>query len=84
MARFKTEDDPGFISVVGELQRWMTEIRSPHSKARRGPSDMVESTVSTRATPTKESYGGITIWGDVVKSNISRDQTIHGNLIFGD
>jgi hypothetical protein len=84
MVRFKTEDDLGFISVVGELQRWTKDIKSPHSKVRRGPSEVVESSVGPKSGLSTESYGGITIWGDVVKSNISRAQTIHGNLIFGD
>ncbi|OCL11660.1 hypothetical protein AOQ84DRAFT_335546 [Glonium stellatum] len=29
MTKFETEDDPGFISVTGELQRWVKELKPP-------------------------------------------------------
>jgi hypothetical protein len=84
MARFATEDDPGFISVVCELQRWAKEIRSPTCKAGspevRGVSKSsgdINSSVSSR------SHGGITIWGDVVKSNVViGNQNIYCGLTF--
>jgi hypothetical protein len=28
MARFSSGDDPGFLSIAGELQRWMQELES--------------------------------------------------------
>lgn len=28
MTKFETEDDPGFISVTGELRRWVKELIS--------------------------------------------------------
>jgi len=34
MVRFTGKDDPGFISVSGELQRWANEIKSPDREAR--------------------------------------------------
>lgn len=82
MVKFSTEDDPGFISVVGELLRWVKDIRSQQqlssnhaeSKSASGPSEQ---------RGTKEELGGITICGDVVQSSIVNGcQTIHGDLIF--
>jgi hypothetical protein len=29
MTKFGSEDDAGFIAVVGELRRWMKELRPP-------------------------------------------------------
>ena len=29
MTKFEGEDDPGFITVVGELRRWIKELTSP-------------------------------------------------------
>jgi hypothetical protein len=86
MARFAAEDDPGFISVVGELQRWAKEIRCPQYKAGRpGASEVSESTGNTNTILSNSNLGGITICGDVVKSNVvNGGQTIYGGLTFGD
>lgn len=27
MTKFGTEDDPGFVSIVGELRRWVKELK---------------------------------------------------------
>jgi hypothetical protein len=87
MVRFATEDDPGFISVVGEIERWAKEIKSTSCK------DLEEGISSERlinamnATGISNSRysGGITIWGNVVKSNVVYgSQTINGGLSFGD
>lgn len=29
MARFESVDDPGFVSVTGELRRWVRELTEP-------------------------------------------------------
>lgn len=84
MARFTGADDPGFISVSGELQRWATAIKSSNIELRRGGARRAPETF-TSTTANNLNLGGITIWGDVVKSNVvSRSQTIHGGLVFKD
>lgn len=32
MTKFETEDDPGFLSVTGELQRWVKELKTVSGK----------------------------------------------------
>ena len=32
MTKFEFEDDPGFTSVAGELQRWVKELNSASGK----------------------------------------------------
>lgn len=92
MARFTGKDDPGFISVSGELQRLVNDFKSPDRESRAvarrdlsvdGPS---ASEININATGGKSlSVGGITILGDVIRSNVvSSSQTIYGGLTFGD
>jgi hypothetical protein len=84
MVRFTGADDPGFISVLGELQRWTKEIKASHIELERGGVSGATETI-TNTTANNVNLGGITIWGDVVKSNVvSRSQTIHGGLTFRD
>jgi hypothetical protein len=33
MARFETADDPGFVSICGELSRWVREIDTERREA---------------------------------------------------
>jgi hypothetical protein len=92
MARFTGKDDPGFISVAGELYRMVNESKSPNREsqaaARRtqGSDGASSSGINISATEKKSlSLGGITILGDVTKSNVvSNSQTIHGGLTFTD
>ncbi|KAF8854611.1 hypothetical protein BDZ45DRAFT_596807 [Acephala macrosclerotiorum] len=92
MVRFTGKDDPGFISVSGELQRRVNEIKSPDREARAaarrayGGRGALASENTMNATATNNpNLGGITIWGDIVKSNVvSSSQTIHGGLTFKD
>ncbi|RYP46683.1 hypothetical protein DL768_007155 [Monosporascus sp. mg162] len=92
IARFATEDEPGFISILGELQRWMKEIqlgqyragspRSSRSKSLEGK-NMFNANAHMRSH-NSNNYGGITIHGDVVESNVvNGGMTIHGGLRFG-
>lgn len=32
MARFDVENDPGFISIAGQLQRWVRQLSEPSGK----------------------------------------------------
>lgn len=92
MARFTGKDDPGFISVSGELQRMVNEFKSPNRESQvvaRRALDVDEAPapgINISATDKKSlSLGGITILGDVIKSNVvSNNQTIHGGLTFKD
>jgi hypothetical protein len=91
MARFTGKNDPGFTSVSGELRRWVNEIKSPDRENRiAARTDVVPAAsspgVNINANTRKSlSLGGITILGDVVKSNVvSNNQTIHGGLTFKD
>ncbi len=92
MVRFTEKDDPGFISVSGELQRWANEIKSQGPGAQVATTRVFgglgasasENSINAIATDSPD-LGGITIWGNVVKSNVvSSCQTIHGGLIFRD
>jgi hypothetical protein len=86
MARFATVDDPGFMSVVCELQRWAKEIRSPPDKAgRTGANEVSQNTGDINSVLSNSCPGGITIWGDVVKSNVvNGSQNIYCGLTFKD
>jgi hypothetical protein len=86
MARFITEDDPGFISVASELQRWAKEIwLQPYKAEKVGASDLPTSKVDINTAVSDKSVGGITIWGDVVKSNVvNGNQIIYCGLTFKD
>lgn len=92
MARFTGKDDPGFISVSGELRRWADEIKSLEfanrtTERRAYEQDGVSASENTiNATATNGlNLGGITILGDIVKSNVvGSSQTIHGGLTFID
>ncbi|KAK0704899.1 hypothetical protein B0H67DRAFT_363684 [Lasiosphaeris hirsuta] len=92
MARFASENSPGFGSVVSELQRFVnaaayfggssTDSRmatiSP-SRVAKGVSSCGSTMMSWQGTD----YADITILGNVVKSNIVHgSQTIRGDLIF--
>ncbi|KAE8443681.1 hypothetical protein EG329_001453 [Mollisiaceae sp. DMI_Dod_QoI] len=86
MARFATDCDPGFVSVACELQRWAKEIRCLQGGA--GTAGAVE--ISDRKenpclTRSATELGGITVWGNVIKSNVvAGDQTIYNGLTFTD
>ena len=82
MARFIGEDDPGFISVLGELQRWSKEIASSPIKLERKIA-VQECEPIVKSTVKGLNQGQIVVWGDIVNSNVvGRTQTIHGGLVF--
>jgi len=85
MGGFATENDPGFISVAGELQRWANHISTTQRKAGRTNSEASESPEYTKVVLNNGNIGGITIYGDIVKSNVANNsQTIYGGLTFRD
>ncbi|KAK3312875.1 hypothetical protein B0H66DRAFT_569081 [Apodospora peruviana] len=83
IARFGDENAPGFESVVGELQRLINEIGIITDSSKEpdaGPSGKEGDAKTGR----QQLYGGIEIWGNVIKSNVvSGNQTVHGDLKFG-
>lgn len=88
MARFSEKDDPGFISVVGELRRWVNDMKSD-SGSRAVVKGSVEVNLSdiltTKETVKELDFRGITILGDVIQSNmVSSNQIINGGLTFKD
>ncbi|KAI0490231.1 Alpha/Beta hydrolase protein [Xylaria cf. heliscus] len=94
MARFASADDPGFVSVLGELRRWIDQVAyaddGHHEKAwnvgRKRSSDALRWCPDEKRGGDEEcrGTGTITIWGSVTKSVIANgNQTIQGNLIFG-
>lgn len=90
MARFATDEDPGFISVVCELQRWAKDICCQQIKAgtgaprAHGTNGVYESADFRISTPKTNDYGGITILGNVMQSNVvTGNQTIYNGLTFG-
>ncbi|KAH6684640.1 hypothetical protein B0J14DRAFT_573294 [Halenospora varia] len=85
MARFAIEDDPGFISVVGELHRWVKEIKSLQSKLDSGV--VGELFLNKGHNPNMYNVvpTGINICGDVLQSNVVYgSQVINGGLTFRD
>jgi hypothetical protein len=88
IARFASEDDPGFVGISGELLRWTKRIRFDQRE---------EETTAVVAAPTTTSsalagtgregcthLGGIVIHGDVLESNlVNGSQTVYGGLRFG-
>ncbi|KAM7213610.1 hypothetical protein V8F06_010996 [Rhypophila decipiens] len=93
MARFETEDSPGFDAVVGELQEWIDEIAAPksnsgtfvneHNGETGSDPNTSESEPWPKVTSKMQKYGGIEIWGDVIKSNVvNGNQTVYGGLTF--
>ncbi|KAK7971551.1 hypothetical protein PG989_016567 [Apiospora arundinis] len=85
MVRFSSPDDPGFLSITGELKRWIDDLRSPDQK--------LQNIARARSFPARErtamrdgsESSGITIWGNVIQSNVvNGSQTVNGNMYFGD
>ncbi|KAI0401115.1 Alpha/Beta hydrolase protein [Xylaria palmicola] len=93
IARFASPDDPGFVSVLGELRRWIGPIANAEDEQNEQVWDMDRkgSRVASGGWAAGESNGGdsadtgaITIWGNVTRSVIANgNQTIQGNLFFG-
>lgn len=86
IARFATEDAPGFESVVGELERWIKGISNPTQGVQEAEPtlDTAGPSGDTNRHGGNNGYGGIEIWGDVIKSNVvNGNQVVHGNLTFG-
>ncbi|KAH6880024.1 hypothetical protein B0T10DRAFT_609642 [Thelonectria olida] len=78
MAKFTSPTDPGFLSVLNELLRWINDIRSDLGEINRFAEQPREQCHGGIA------LGGITICGSVVQSSIvNGSQVIHGNLVFG-
>lgn len=83
MVRFSSASDRGFQSVIGELQRWVEEMKRTTAVAQEPLSTSVSDhdIIGAKAL----AVGGIMIWGDIKQSNIvSGSQTITGDLTFGD
>ncbi|KAK3387397.1 sesB-related regulatory protein [Podospora didyma] len=84
MVRFASENSPGFESIVAELRRFVNGLHVP---GQGGPDS--EKGVDIRNSPDKDTgrqennYDGITIWGEITKSNIvNGNQIIDGDLTF--
>jgi len=60
MARFETEDDPGFVSIVGELRRWVKELKS----------DLITPEATASASKTLQTAGERSLNGPT--NNVSR------------
>ncbi|KAK8071357.1 LipA and NB-ARC domain-containing protein [Apiospora hydei] len=86
MVRFSSPDELGFLSITGELKRWVDGLRTSDGTLRRGLSRVNSLPLKEllMAEPTDQS-SGITIWGNVVKSNVvNGSQTVNGDMYFGD
>ncbi|KAI8625167.1 hypothetical protein F5Y19DRAFT_451220 [Xylariaceae sp. FL1651] len=90
IARFSTSEDPGYVSIVGELRRWIEYIQFPGSRGDRGlqckeDSNACNGTRSGNGDIETQNVGSgsVMIWGNVKKSIVmSGTQTIQGNLSF--
>jgi hypothetical protein len=71
MARFATEDDSRFVSVVSELLRRAKEIKFPSYEAGiTGAREVLDIKGGINSAVSNRSLGGSAIWGDVVNSNV--------------
>jgi len=84
IARFSSETDPGFITIVKELQRWTKNIQnSQRGVVRLDPS--TDSTENIALGPERRNIAGIVFYGDILHSNVVQGgQVIHGDLRFGE
>ncbi|KAJ2898983.1 hypothetical protein MKZ38_003552 [Zalerion maritima] len=83
MARFSRLDDPGFVVVSGELERWTDAIRL--TKAGVEASDAVQTATAVREPliALSNSMGTVTVHGDITKSIVvGGSQTIRGDVTF--
>jgi len=87
MVRFTSEADPGFLSIVSELQRWGKEIECLSVEADReiaGAGELSETKNHTKSIQAGSDIGGIIVGGNIIKSNlVSGNQTIYSGLTFG-
>ena len=87
MTRFETKDDPGFVSVVGVLQRWVKELKSdPVSPGGAAPAS--EATRPAEGKPAGfngNSFTGTIHYGNNIRSNVTYggNQNISGVLCIG-
>ncbi|KAK7946915.1 uncharacterized protein PG986_011236 [Apiospora aurea] len=85
MVRFSSPDDLGFLSITGELKRWIGDLRTSDGKLRRSfarvSSLPVKGFMGAEAT---SQLGGITIWGNVFQSSVvNGSHTVNGDMYFG-
>ncbi|KAK8024532.1 LipA and NB-ARC domain-containing protein [Apiospora rasikravindrae] len=85
MVRFSSPDDLGFLSITGELKRWIDDLGASDGKLRRSLARVnslpLKGLMLAEAT---HQASGITIWGNVVQSNVvNGSQTVNGDMYFG-
>lgn len=90
IARFASADGPGFVSLLGELRRWIGQVVEVDDEQGKGLCEIEKECSSGVALGDgwQEGYGeiggAITIWGNVTESVIANGkQIIQGNLVFG-
>jgi len=87
MVRFSTSQDPGFVSIAGELQRWVHEVRIVPAQGETELPPQTEKDEGSDGLPCQETSirrQGITILGSVTKSSVvNGSQVISGSLIMG-
>ncbi|KAI1742692.1 Alpha/Beta hydrolase protein [Xylaria scruposa] len=93
IARFASAEDPGFVSILGELRRWVSQVAydDEHNKEvwdveRKRSSNALGGWTGGKRRDDEDcgDAGMIRIWGNVTKSVIANgNQIIQGNLIFG-
>ncbi|KAI1120345.1 Alpha/Beta hydrolase protein [Nemania abortiva] len=90
IARFASADDPGFVSVLGELRRWIGQVVPTDDELEKEVGAVKRKRSNNRWANRKRGgkscgdTGAITIWGNVTRSVITNgDQIIQGNLVFG-
>ena len=83
MAKFESEDDPGFVAVVGELRRWIQGLSQssvpndrPMKRQRRGgPAALEQSSLGISG-----GHGRNTIENGGNVANQAWQQTVHGGI----
>ena len=82
MVRFATDKDSGFVSLVGELRRWLGEIESPAGTIQVWKGDISKRGRDAALSQERLVVGGITVWGDVKSSMVSEKISIQGSITF--
>ena len=83
MTKFESEDDPGFVAVVGELRRWIRDLSQPSV-----PDDRPIQGQRTHSPATLEQSGSGIFGGNgrntiENRGNIANrawQQTVHGGI----
>jgi hypothetical protein len=83
MTKFESEDDPGFVAVVGELRRWIRDLSQPSvldDRPIQGQRTHGPATLEQSGSGISGGNGRNTIENRGIIANQAWQQTIHGGI----